>query len=77
MKVYVVSWTGGPTMSNCLDGTYCVCDSWDKAQHAVFAYMQEWEDTLFDVDLDLTKQLFFTSKGTWCIEQLTMNDTGL
>lgn len=77
MKVYVVSWNGGPSMMNCLDGVYCVCDTLEKAQRAVFNYITEWNDTLLDVDLDVTEQLYFTAKGTWKIEHLIMNDTGL
>jgi hypothetical protein len=76
MKVYVVSWNGGPSMLSALDGVYCVCDTLEKAQHAIFNYITEWKDTLLDVDIDITEQLYFTAKGTWKIERLTMNDTG-
>ena len=77
MKVYVVSWNGGPSVLTSLDGVYCVCDTWEEAQYAIFNYITEWNDTLLDVDLDTTEQLYFTVKGTWKIERLTMNDTGL
>ena len=77
MKVYVVSWNGGSSMLPCLDGVYCVCDTLEKAQHAIFDYITEWEDTLLDVDHEIVSQLYFTIKGTWKIERLTMNDTGL
>ena len=77
MKIYVVSWNGGPSMLSVLDGVYCVCDTLEKAQHAIFSYITGWKDTLLDVDIDITEQLYFTAKGTWKIERLTMNDTGL
>ena len=77
MKVYVVSWNGGPSMLTCLDGVYCVFDTLEKAQRTIFDYITEWEDTLLDIDLEPTTQLYFTAQGTWKIEQLEMNDTGL
>ena len=77
MKVYVVSWNGGPTMLTCLDGVYCVCDTLEKAQWAVSNYITEWNDALLDFDFGITERLYFTAKGTWKIEFLTMNDTGL
>lgn len=64
-------------MPICLDGVYCVCDTLEKAQRAISSYITEWNDALLDFDLDITKRLYFTKKGTWKIEYLTMNDTGL
>ena len=77
MKVYVVNWNGGPTMTECLNSTYCVCDSLEKAQQAVFSYITEWKDTLLETDLNLTSQSYYTAKGTWTIERMELNDTGL
>ena len=77
MKVYVVSWTGGPSMLTSLDGVYCVCDTLEKAQNAISDYITEWNDALLDFDIAIAERLYFTVKGTWKIERLTMNDTGL
>jgi len=77
MKVYVVSWSGGPSMLTSLDGVYCVCDTLEKAQRAISNYITEWDDALLDFDIDITKRLYFTTKGTWKLECLIMNDTGL
>ena len=76
MKIYVVSYkSNNKSWEN---GVYCVCDTLDKATAAILAYINQWDDALIcsENEHDIIVE-YFTHKGKWRIERLTLNETGL
>lgn len=78
MNVYVVTYEDGTQSRYFLNGAYGVFSTWEKAQYAVFEYIAHEKDTLLNTDAEpMTMMLFFTKQGTWKIEQIEIDSTGL
>lgn len=76
MRKYVVT-LEACNVGDIVCGLWGVFSSYDKAEHAVFHFMQNYDEILYDWDYSGgTVWLFFTNKSTWRIESLIEDDEG-
>lgn len=75
MKIYVVSFFGnGESTKN--DGVYCAFDSLERAMVGVGRLCEIFDESILDYDNNLITWHFYTTKGTYIIEEMTLNQEG-
>lgn len=77
MKIYILSRYDSTGLGNMVDGVWGAFDTLEKAQLEACMHIQGLGETLLDWDEDGVRGLwnYFTDKGTYHIERLTLNDS--
>lgn len=77
MTMYVLSFYGNGEIPHAINGVYGVFDSLARAMVAVGHYCDNFNETVYDYDVDPDMWRYFTNKGTYVIEHMKVNDEGI
>lgn len=73
MKVYVLSYYSNGE-HEATDGVYGVFSSVIKAWKQIDKFVSDFNETIYDFDLNMETQTIYTDKGTYLIEIMTLDE---